>query len=53
LTAKEGLTLYLHVHELNGKTLMEDKKQMQFGDAKVFAAKEPGSYIVLLHRPRD
>jgi len=49
LTAKEGLTLYLRVHELNGKTLMEDRKQMRFGDAKVFAAKESGSYIVLLH----
>lgn len=49
LTAKAGLTLYLHVHELSGKTLMEDEKQMRFGDAKVFAAKEPGSYIVLLH----
>jgi hypothetical protein len=58
LTAKEGFTLYLRVHELRGKTLMEDKKQMRFGDAKVFDAKvfdakEPGNYIVLLHGPRD
>jgi len=53
LTAKKGLTLYLHVHELGGKTLMEDEKPMRFGDAKVFAAKGPGSYIVLLHGPRD
>jgi hypothetical protein len=53
LTAKEGLTLYLRVHELRGKTLMEDEKQMRFGDAKVFAGKGTGSYIVLLHGPRD
>jgi len=49
LTAKDGLTLYLRVHEPGGKTLMEDRKQMRLGDAKVFATKESGNYIVLLH----
>ena len=50
LTSEKGLTLYLKVRD--GKTvLMEDEKPMHYGEAKVFASKGPGTYIVLLQQP--
>jgi len=51
LTSEDGLSLYLHLHELQGKTILKDEKPMHFGQAKVFDSEGPGRYIVLLHKP--
>jgi len=50
LTAEHGLSLAVKLRE-KGETLMEETQPMYYGQARVFASKGPGTYIVLLNRP--
>jgi hypothetical protein len=52
LTAEKGLTVWLKVRS-GDEVIMEGEQPMHYGEAKVFAAKDDGTWLVVLNPPGE